>query len=203
MKDKLIGQQINFDSGSLEVASVLHVTASSNILLARDAQNNQFVVKHSPFYMSHFQEIFYREFTNLRIVGSHPNLLALLDHTILQGEGQTGAIKFEYCSRGNLFDFMKNHELTEDQILYILKELLSALIKLQDSGIAHRDISPKNILINEAFTFKLGDFGSSLRLEEARASPPGVVLGNVEKYSHPLYRPPDIAGEFDIGKMDV
>lgn len=92
----------------------------------------------------------------------------------------------------------KRGRLSEPQAAYCIYELLQVLIRLQDAGIAHRDIKAENILINETtFDVKLIDFGLSVftkpnRMEEKSGG-------------SPLYASPEIlAGErFDPVKADL
>ena len=51
--------------------------------------------------------------------------------------------------------------LTEDHIVVILFNLLSAVEFLHSAGLMHRDLKPANILINSSCQVKLCDFGSA------------------------------------------
>ena len=51
---------------------------------------------------------------------------------------------------------------TEEELIFILKQLESALLFLQrDKKIAHRDIKPENVLIFKNNDYRLGDFGEA------------------------------------------
>ena len=58
-------------------------------------------------------------------------------------------------------DIDKIKELSENFVIKIFKQLLSALIYLQSKSIVHRDIKPDNILFDECYNVKIGDFGLS------------------------------------------
>lgn len=70
--------------------------------------------------------------------------------------------------------------LKENEAIIILKQLLDVVAYLHSSGVCHRDISPRNILLSEDFsTLKLIDFGVSKHIgtEESyfqMISPTGV-----------------------------
>lgn len=66
----------------------------------------------------------------------------------------------EYCDCGDLYNFIKNNKLTEEQIKYYMNQLKDGLQYLRDNNIIHRDIKPKNILLtNNNKILKICDFG--------------------------------------------
>jgi len=203
-KEKLVGLTVAFESGSVQVSDLIVKSASSSLLLGVDSENNQCVLKYIPFYTSYSQELFNREFTNLRIIGNHANIISIKDSIQIESDLRIGVMKLDYASEGNLSHFMHHHELNHEIVLYITKELLLALVKIQDSGVAHRDICPQNVLVDSKFGVKLADFGSSIRFEEAKTLTPAVLHGNCEKFTNPMNRPPEFSEqEYDLVKADV
>ena len=78
----------------------------------------------------------------------------------------------EYIPNGNLNDYYHSYKrkfanenifipLSENFVIKIFKQLLSALVYLQSKSIVHRDIKPDNILFDECYNVKIGDFGLS------------------------------------------
>ena len=61
--------------------------------------------------------------------------------------------------------FKEKKYYSEEELIYILKQLTSALVYLQNKKIAHRDIKPENILLfhhsETDITYKICDFGEA------------------------------------------
>ena len=56
---------------------------------------------------------------------------------------------------------------TENEIVYILKQLIKALFYLNKNNIAHRDIKPQNILKFKNNIYKIADFGEAKKLNDS------------------------------------
>lgn len=76
----------------------------------------------------------------------------------------------EFAKNGSLRDFTKNKvknrsialvPIEENEIIRILKQLLSGLKHMHEKGVMHRDITPDNILLDEKNNVKITDFGIS------------------------------------------
>ncbi|XP_063051067.1 serine/threonine-protein kinase PLK2b [Engraulis encrasicolus] len=75
-------------------------------------------------------------------------------------------ILLEYCSRRSLAHILKARKvLTEPEVRYYLKQIVSALKYLHDQEILHRDLKLGNLFINDSMEVKLGDFGLAAKLE--------------------------------------
>lgn len=73
------------------------------------------------------------------------------------------------CTGGSVTDLAqglkkKGKRLTDDQIAYILRETVEALIYLHSRHCMHRDVKGHNILLTEDAHVKLVDFGVSSHL---------------------------------------
>uniref|UniRef100_A0A8C9X8J7 Serine/threonine-protein kinase PLK3 n=1 Tax=Sander lucioperca TaxID=283035 RepID=A0A8C9X8J7_SANLU len=75
-------------------------------------------------------------------------------------------IFLELCSRKSLAHIWKaRHTLTEPEVRYYLKQIISGLKYLHSRGILHRDLKLGNFFVNENMELRLGDFGLAAKLE--------------------------------------
>lgn len=66
----------------------------------------------------------------------------------------------EFCPNGSLWDDVKrNGAIDESKFKHMARQCLEAIKTCHESGIAHRDIKPMNILLDENNRIKLCDFG--------------------------------------------
>ncbi|XP_053973288.1 myosin-IIIb-like isoform X2 [Hylaeus volcanicus] len=118
------------------------------------------------------------EYLVLRDLCLHPNIphfhgLFLKRAKPAQEEDQLWFV-MELCTGGSVTDLVqglkrKGRRLTDDQIAYILKETVEALIYLHSNHCMHRDVKGHNILLTEEARVKLVDFGVSSHLAETLA----------------------------------
>ena len=73
----------------------------------------------------------------------------------------------EYCSGGELFEYIVQHQkLTEKQACKFYQELIDGIEYLHKSGVCHRDLKPENLLLDFDKTLKIVDFGLSNMYEK-------------------------------------
>ena len=80
----------------------------------------------------------------------------------------------------------KELEYSENDLINITKQLISALSFLQTKNIVHRDIKPQNILIFKDNKYKLADFGESKQMSNISFSLNNGSLRGTELYMSPL-----------------
>ena len=89
----------------------------------------------------------------------HPNLIKVLDFGTHEDHFY---ISFEYFKSRNLREVIKQNNLSEEDKLQILVQLLKALNIAHQNKIIHRDIKPENILLDSDNHLKIADFGLAL-----------------------------------------
>lgn len=115
------------------------------------------------------------EFMVLRDLSKHPNLPEFHGIFLKKGKNIKNVEEdqlwfvMELCTGGSITDLVhelrqKNLRLNDNQIAYILKETVKALIYLHENHCMHRDIKGHNILLTEQGNVKLVDFGVSSHL---------------------------------------
>ncbi len=98
-----------------------------------------------------------------RVAGSlnHPNVVTV--HDVIATPGAS-LIVTEYVASGSLQDRLEAQgPLRSAQLLETLDGILAGLETIHDHGIVHRDLKPANVLLTEAGTPKLADFGTARR----------------------------------------
>nr|XP_057903137.1 death-associated protein kinase 2 [Doryrhamphus excisus] len=91
----------------------------------------------------------------------HPNIVALKD--VFESRSEVVLI-LEIVSGGELFDFIAEKEnLTEDEAIEFMKQILNGLGFMHSKNIAHFDLKPENIMLSDKEcphpNIKLIDFG--------------------------------------------
>ncbi|KAI9759979.1 MAG: hypothetical protein M1840_002756 [Geoglossum simile] len=105
---------------------------------------------------------------------SHDHIVRFVDFT----NELRPLLVMEYLRFGNLENQHGASRLTEEEMVQVLNQVLSALDYLHGQGYAHRDIKPENILVKSRspFIIKLGDFGL------AREDTDFLTLCGIAKY---------------------
>ncbi|OAF70402.1 hypothetical protein A3Q56_01834, partial [Intoshia linei] len=92
----------------------------------------------------------------------HINILKLIDVIVEYQNKPTIAMVLEYMDCDLSTVITQDHTMEMSQIYNIMKQLLNAVKFLHSNAIIHRDIKPRNILINrDDGCLKLADFGLS------------------------------------------
>jgi len=88
---------------------------------------------------------------------NHPNVLRI--HNVGEHKGQS-YIEMELLGGGNVRQMIESDkQLPEQRCLEIALDAARALDAAQRVGLTHRDVKPENILLDDAGTAKLVDFG--------------------------------------------
>ena len=107
-------------------------------------------------------------------------------------------IIMEYCSKGELFDYIVEHKkLSEDESSIFFYQLINGLEYIHSHNVCHRDLKPENLLLNKNKILKIIDFGLS------HISKKGNLLKT--KCGSPSYASPEIINKqfYDGFKSDI
>jgi serine/threonine-protein kinase 11 len=115
---------------------------------------------------------------------SHPNIIRLVEVLHIPSTDEAFLV-LEYAENGCLGSFLeRNQSFSIAAILSILKQMLSAVKYLHDSGYVHQDIKPWNILLAADGRAILADFGIAHSFGSA-----SMVVGS------PAYQAPEALDE--------
>ncbi len=94
---------------------------------------------------------------------SHPNLVRIYE---LIEAGEHVAVAMEWVREGSLGAQLAEGPLPIGRVIAAADEVLSVLAYLHGQGIAHRDVKPSNLLLDDRGRLRLADLGLALPLEE-------------------------------------
>jgi len=132
---------------------------------------------------------------------SHPNIVRVYD----AGEGEfddyrVSYIVMEYVPCGDFKEMMdRNGPLPETMLSRVGADIASGLAHAHDRGIVHRDVKPRNVLLDDRGSPKLADFGIARALDGTTShNRAGSYLGTAAYSS-----PEQLRGERVTPRSDV
>ena len=105
-----------------------------------------------------------REISVMRLV-RHPNVVQIRE---VMATRSRIFVVMEYVRGGELFAKVAKGRLREDQARRYFQQLISAVDYCHSRGIAHCDIKPDNLLLDDAGNLKVSDFGLSALPDQLR-----------------------------------
>lgn len=120
---------------------------------------------------------------NLLSLFHHPGIVSLLDASL---DGERKYFVMEYIEGITLKKHITDRgPLSKGEILFLSKQILSALGEVHKMGIVHSDIKPQNIVLVGNGNIKLMDFGISKeqKSQNAEEETAEVALGTVQYVS--------------------
>lgn len=182
--------------GKLGAGAMAVVYKASQISL-----NRMVAIKILPKRFSENAEYVERFYKEGQAAGklNHNNIVQAFD------VGEAGGYHYfvmEYVEGKTLYDDIAAGKIyEEDEAVGVILQVARALAHAHSNGLIHRDVKPKNIMINKDGVVKLADMG--LARETADIEAAQTELGKA--YGTPYYIAPEqIRGEIDIdGRADI
>ena len=105
-------------------------------------------------------EKYLREARNLTMFSELPGIVTVKDFFY---ENETAYIIMEYINGMNLKQYLTKNggTMNQNEVIKLMKPVLEAMVKIHETGMIHRDISPENIMITKNKQIKLTDFGAA------------------------------------------
>lgn len=184
--------------GPYEIVAPIGAGGMGEIYRARDPQlERDAAVKILPEHISSQRDALARLENEARLASSlnHPNIVTIYS---MGWEGQCRYIAMEYIDGPTLQDLIDSGPMPVSRVLAVAAQIADGLAKAHEAGVVHRDLKPKNVMLNRDGTAKILDFGlSKLALslvdsEEPTPSyvdtadgltKPGTILGTIDYMS--------------------
>ena len=102
---------------------------------------------------------------------SASHIVGIEDYEVVENENGVGwivYIRMELLK--NIQDYFMNKQVTNQEVIKLGTDILTALEFCHAQNVIHRDIKPGNIFVSEFGEFKLGDFGISREVEKTNAT---------------------------------
>ena len=132
---------------------------------------------------------------------SHPNIVRVYDAGEDELDGnRVSYIVMEYVPCGDFKDMMeRNGPLPEAMLSRVGADVAAGLAHARERGIVHRDVKPRNVLIDDRGSPKLADFGIARALDATTSHNRAESYLGTAAYSSPE----QLKGERVTAKSDV
>ncbi|GMJ01919.1 SNF1-RELATED PROTEIN KINASE 3.10, CBL-interacting protein kinase 7 [Hibiscus trionum] len=138
-----------------------------------------------------------REVSAMRRLQHHPNILKI--HEVMATKTKIYLV-MELASGGELFaKVLRRGRLAEPVARRYFSQLVSALHFCHENGVAHRDVKPQNLLLDQNGSLKVSDFGLSALPEQLNDGLLHTACGT------PAYTAPEVVRRkgYDGSKADA
>ena len=126
----------------------------------------------------------------------HPNIVSVYD---VDEDDGLQYIVMEYIQGRDLKKFIQEKgQLSLEDVIHIMSQILSAMALAHQNRIIHRDIKPQNLLIDSDNVIKVTDFGIAIALSETSLTQTNSLLGSVHYMS-----PEQARGSIPTIKSDI
>lgn len=120
--------------------------------------NQEFAIKRTMKESISFQE--YNTLCSL----NHPSIISLYDSF---EDDDSAYLVMDYCSNGTI---RQKKNISYNQFINYAKQILEGLAYCHSKNIAHRDIKPDNIFLDQYDHIKIGDFGLAKQFDNNKKS---------------------------------
>ena len=136
------------------------------------------------------------------------NIICCYPHPFLDDQGESPFLIMEYAKYGNLRNFqqkvLKRAYFSESLICYLAYQILNGIKYMHICKVAHMDLKPQNIVIDQYLNAKIVDFSTSLIYKKEK--PEDYIkfpYVGTSKYMSPEILKSDTIKVKDLNKVDL
>ncbi|KAJ8485183.1 hypothetical protein OPV22_017668 [Ensete ventricosum] len=205
----LEGRTIDVGNVKVHVRNAIAEGGFSCIYVATDVvqPSKQYALKHVICNDDDLLDLITKEISVMKLLRGHPNVVALVAHTILDmGRRKEALLVMEFCEKSlaTLLENRGSGYFEEKQVLLIFRDVCNAVYFMhsQSPPVAHRDLKAENVLLGPDGAWKLCDFGSTSTNHKCfdKSEEMGIEEDNIRKYTTPAYRAPEM---WDLFRREV
>lgn len=189
-----------FDHTYESALKVITIPASKGEL--KTYLNSGFDEKSATLFFRGMVEDIVKEFVLMSRLRGNSNIVSYEDHTVIphqDGVGWDIYLRMELLTP--LYDYMKKHPFTVQDVIKLGIDICQALEVCQKYHIIHRDIKPENIFVSDLGSYKLGDFGIARKLEKTSS---GLSKKGTYSFMAPeVYKGEDYNVSVDIYSLGI
>jgi serine/threonine protein kinase len=192
------GDQVGQKVGPYTVEKVLGVGGMGHVYLATGPEGEKVALKLVKADLAR-DDVFRRRFEREARIAqqiTHPNVVPVTDRGEHEG---VPYLAQKYISGGTLGDLIeRDGQLDVSVVCTMAEQVASGLDALHAEGLFHRDIKPANILLDEAGTAYITDFGLAKDTQGSLLTKPGQALGSLDYMSPEQIRSEEISPAADV-----
>jgi HEAT repeat protein/tRNA A-37 threonylcarbamoyl transferase component Bud32 len=179
--------------------------AFGSVLLVEDTVvHEQMAMKFLHAHLAGDDAVTRRFIKELRLARrvTHPGIVRIYDLVHLDG---TLAITMEYFPSHALTVELRRGPMALERVRHVALQLATAMAAAHAAEVIHRDLKPANVLIDDAGTARIADFGISAALSEegTRLTGAGTVLGTPRYMSPEQVRGQTLDERSDIYSLGI
>ena len=204
---------VNDNGNNIELLNIIGKGSYGNVYLGKNTTNNQYYAVKVISKAQLQSKVVYQYFNNEIYILKHINHPNIVKYISLIEKKREYWLVIEYCNGGSLVKALKyyitkhNKPVPENVVHHFIKNILTAVIYLNNKNIIHRDIKSDNILLHYddeedllsnnfiKAKIKLIDFGFARYLDENELA--GSLVGT------PMYMDPNVLKTFLESKSRV
>lgn len=191
--------------GRYSIIKELGQGGMATVFLARDPGVDRVVaVKVLPEQLARESQLRARFRREARIIAALEHAYIVPIYEYGEDAGQGPYLVMRYFPGGTLADLMKQRPMPLAEVVRVTVRLATALDYAHRRGVIHRDLKPKNVLLDDEAEVMLSDFGVAKLLQETtELTAAGALIGTPPYMSPEQLRGAELTAQSDIYSLGI